>query len=576
MKNIFNKRIVNRFGLGAAFISLLTVQSCKIDVELPDLFTEDAILSEAKTTEMYLNGMYNEIKSFQFGVFPNLGYDNATDGLTDIMKYTSTTAGNGTVNVLAYNAQNFSPASVGLNYWEKGYERIRRLNELIHLVKTKSVLDDAKKLQFEAEARFLRGYVYFWLAKIHGSIVLLDDISQYTESKDHPRSSEEAVYRFISNDFEFAAKNLDKTNLSGRATKGAAYLMMARTNLYAASIAKFDKKQFNPDELTGIPEAKASEFYEIAATAANEILKLGDEGIYALEDDFKAIFNKKNYKELTKEAVFRIDFAAPQVTHQYDLGFAPPGDLPGQTLVYGVPTAELVNEFEMADGSKFSWANTVHAANPYTNREPRFYATILYNGSVWKGRTLTTVSTNSVEGFTPYGAAGDPKRTVTGYYSKKFLDETNRDFLVNKSTQSWIELRYAEAFLIYAEAKGMLNQVGDGLVKLNVLRNKRGLPSRNAASSQVLLDLVEHERVVELAFEGHRFWDLRRWRKAHLALNNVKFTGHKPEAITGGGYRYTVESADNALRTFTGSLYYLPIPEAEVQRNDELTQIKGW
>lgn len=545
--------------------SSLFFQSCEIDIPLQDRYTEDAIWSDPTTAEMYINGLYAEFKKFQFGVFPNLGYDNASDALSDIMKYTSITAGNGTVNILASNANQFSAGSVGLNYWESGYERIRRVNEFLDGLHQKSTFNEEQRTKYEAEARFIRGYVYFWLLRLHGSVVIYDDLEQYTV-KDQPRVSEDEGWNFAAADFAYAAEHLDKTNLAGRATKGAAYGMLARTWIYAASIAENDRKQFNADPLTGVPQNKAEEYYSNAMNAAKEVVALANEGLYALDENFESIFRNKD----TKEAIFRVDFSAPDITHQYDLGFAPPGDAPGNALVYGVPTAELVDEFQMADGTPFSWTNPSHLADPYADREPRFYATILYHGAIWKDRTLD-LTEDSSEGFIPYASMGDPKRTVTGYYAKKMLDPKNTNFVVNKSTQSWIELRYAEVLLILAEAQAGVNQLTEAVATLNTLRAKRGLPNVFSNTKSGVIALIEHERIVELAFEGHRFWDLRRWRKAHIELNGVRFTGHKFNGAT-----YEVVPADNTDRSFTGALYYLPIPEAEVQRNNDLDQIKGW
>ncbi|WON92688.1 RagB/SusD family nutrient uptake outer membrane protein [Sphingobacterium sp. UGAL515B_05] len=553
--------------LGLLFMAL---EGCSVDLIPQDRIAEEKVWADPNSAELYVSGIYAEFKKFQFGQFPNLGYDNAMDALADGMKFTSNTAGNGTVNILVSNSNQFSSASVGLNYWASGYERIRRINEMINGINTKSSLSDAQKQVYEAEGRFVRAYAYFWLVKIHGSVILFKSMDQYTE-KDHERSSEEAVYDFILEDLQYAVDHLPLNNLAGRATQGAAYTLMARVGLYAGSIAKYDLKQFNQDPLTGISQARSAEYFKKSADAAQKVIDMANGGLYALDDNFASIFTNKT----TKEAIFRVDFAAPDVTHQYDLGYAPPRDAPGNTLVYGVPTAELVNEFEMADGSKFSWQNAAQAAAPYTNREPRFYATILYNGATWKGRTLNTSTTDAIEGFTTFGASGDPKRTVTGYYVRKMLDPTNTTFVQNKSTQSWIEMRYAEVLLIMAEAKAQLGDFATATTYINQLRQKRGLNALSLANNNQAMAAVEHERKVELAFEGHRFWDLRRWRKAHLLLDNVKFTGHKisPNAT---GLTYEVVSADATNRSFSTKLYYLPIPENEVQLNGALTQIKGW
>lgn len=566
MKNIIS--IIKRSFLLAGIV--VATQGCKIDIDPTDKYTEVAVWKNPANVELYITGMYNEFNTFKFGTFP-IGYDNATDALSDIMKYTSSVAGNGTVNILAGDASRVNAAGPQLNYWSAGYNRVRRINEFLDGIEKYAQIGEEAKKQYQAEARFIRGYTYFWLVKLHGSVVLLD---QLTTNKDNPRSSEDSCWNFIAKDFAYAAENLPKqwgVGNQGRATKGAAYGMLARTWIYAASIAENDKKQFNKDPLTGVPAEKATSYYQNAASAAEEVIKLANEGLYDLESNFASIFTNS----ATKEAIFKLDYLRPQLTHNFDLGFVPAGDIPGQGLVYGVPTAELVDEFEMSDGSKFSWQNATMAANPYANREPRFYATILYNGATWKGRTINTKPDNDVEGFVQYGSKTEPKRTVTGYYMRKMLDPTNTNFVVDKSIQSWIELRYAEVLLIHAEAKAKLGDLPGAQQSLNKLRNKRGLPNTPAQTSAQLMAAVEHERKVELAFEGHRYWDLRRWRKAHIVLHNVRFTGHKVTQ-SGTALKYEVVNADDANRQFTPALYYIPIPEAEIQRNNAIKQIQGW
>ncbi|AEW01474.1 hypothetical protein A4D02_05645 [Niastella koreensis] len=556
--------------LAASLIAM--TPGCKVDVFPTDRYTEESIYSNASNMELYIAGMYAEFQKFQFGQFP-IGYSNATDALTDIEKYTSTVAGNGTVNILATDASRVNAAGPQLNYWQTGYERIRRVNEFISGLNKYAKVDDGTRKQYEAEARFIRGYVYLWLVKLHGSVVLFDNLDQYS-SNNHQRSSEEDCYKFIAADFQFAADNLPKqwpSTKTGRATMGAAYGMLARTWLYAASIAEYDKKQFNQDEFTGIPAASAQTYYQNAVTAAEAVIGLANQGYYALEANFTNTFYNKN----TKEALFKVDYVAPQLTHTYDLGFAPPRDATGQCLVYGVPTAEMVDEFERIDGTKFLWSNPVHAANPYDNRDPRFYATILYNGSKWKSRTLNTTPGDGTEGFVEYASTTEPHKTVTGYYIKKMLDSTNTTFVVNASTQQWIEMRYAEVLLIHAEAKTKLNDISGAQQSLNKVRNRAGMPNTTASTAAQMMEAIEHERKVELAFEGHRYWDLRRWRKAHLVLNGVKFTGHRITG-SGAGTTYEVVSCDNTNRQFTPALYYIPIPTTELQNNQALTQIKGW
>ncbi|UYQ92630.1 RagB/SusD family nutrient uptake outer membrane protein [Chitinophaga horti] len=551
--------------------AMVAMNGCKIDITPPDRYTEGTIFANPANMEQYIFGMYSEFKTFAFGEFP-IGYSGNTDGLTDLLKYTSMVSGNGTINVLATDASRVNAASPHLNYWGTGYTRIRRLNEFIHGLYNYAKVDEATRNRYEAEARFIRGYVYFWLVKLHGSVILLDNLDQYSVYR-RERSSEEDCYKFIANDFAFAAANLPKEWTSagtGRATKGAAFGMLARTWLYAASIAEYDRKQFNDDPLTGIPAANAQTYYTNAAQASDSVIQLANEGYYRLENNYADAFTNKN----TKEALFKLDFVSPNVTHNYDLGFAPKGDYPDATLVYGVPTAELVDEYEMADGSDFSWGDNVKAANPYANREPRFYASILYNGAAWKGRTINTTP-GSVEGWIQYGSTTEPKTTVTGYYARKMLTQTATNFPQVKSTQSWSEMRYAEVLLINAEAKTKINKLEEARTSLLAVRDRVDLPVTNAVTPEQMMIAIEHERIVELAFEGHRYWDLRRWRKAHIVLNDVKFHGHKVTP-NGATFKYEVVDADDTNREFTPSLYYMPIITSELQANLGLSQIKPW
>ncbi|MBD1422795.1 RagB/SusD family nutrient uptake outer membrane protein [Sphingobacterium chuzhouense] len=551
---------------------LILMSACSIDITPTDRYTEEVIWDSENSIDLYVNGLYTEFRTFEFGRFP-IGYDNATDGLTDIMKYTSQASGNGTVNILASDASRYTASTPGITYWASAYTRIRRINEFIYGLQNYSNTSEEQKLAFEAEARFIRGYVYFWLARINGSFVIIDDLEGHT-SLTNDRSSEDECYNFIAEDFAFAAQHLPETRLAsatGRATKGAALSLLARTWLYAASIAEFDRNQYNNDPKTGIPNEKAKTYYENAIVAAEAVVALANQGVYDLESNFAEIFTKSN----NKESIFRIDYVTQFITHQYDFGFVPPGDAPGQAMVYGVPTAELVDAFEMADGSKFNWANGMHAANPYENRESRFYATILYNGATWKGRTLNTTDGGGEDGFVQIGTISEPRKTVTGYYAKKLLDPGNTSFIQNRSTQSWHEIRYAEVLLILSEAQILSEKLTEGRTTLNILRNKRGLPNVTANTREQLFEAIQHERMVELAFEGHRYWDLRRWRLAHVKLNNIRFTGHKINNL-GSGYMYEKVVCDTRDREFIGQMYYLPIPLAEIQRNTAITQIQGW
>src|SRR5690606_12540078 len=167
----------------------LFASSCSIDLVQTDRYTEEVIWDSENSIELYLNGLYQEFRTFEFGRFP-IGTDNATDGLTDIMKYTSMSSGNGTVNILASDASRYSATSPGITYWASGYTRIRRINEFLYGLKNYSKASEADQLRYEAEARFIRGYVYTWLARINGSFVIIDNLEGHT-SLSNDRSSED-------------------------------------------------------------------------------------------------------------------------------------------------------------------------------------------------------------------------------------------------------------------------------------------------------------------------------------------------------------------------------------------------
>jgi hypothetical protein len=549
--------------------ALLACQGCKLDVVPQDRYTDALIWQNQDNIDLYIQDQYGVFKTFAFGKFP-IGYDNATDALTDLMKYTSDVPGNGTVNKLVFEPGGVSPSSLYLDFWSTGYAQIRKVNEFLSGLGKYAKVDEPTRQVYEAEARFIRGYVYFWLVKLHGSVVLLDHLAF---NKDNARSSEDDCWNFVAADFAFAAAHLPEERTGkavGRVTRGAAYGMLAKTWLYAASIATYDKKLYNQDPLTGVAVAKRTAYYKNAMDAAAAVIKMADEGKYTLEGDYGKLFSQRN----SKESLLTIQFMKPAVVHEFDRTFCPPADVSGATVA-GVPTAELADEFELADGRTFSWNDPAMAAAPYSNREPRFYATILYNGSAWKNRIMNTTPANSLEGFVEYKSVAEPHKTVTGYYLRKMLDEKNTNILDSKSDQSWMVMRYAEVLLIHAEAAGMSGDFDAATKSLKAVRNRVHLPAVEITSEQQLLRAIDHERKTELAFEGERYWDLRRWRKAHTVLNNTRFHGHKITAA-GNGFSYEVVDCDKQQRYFPEAFYYLPVPQAEIVNNPAMKQIQGW
>jgi hypothetical protein len=220
-------------------------------------------------------------------------------------------------------------------------------------------------------------------------------------------------------------------------------------------------------------------------------------------------------------------------------------------------------------------SGTTSQTPPYSELESRFHASVLYNQASWKGRKIEPF-VNGVDGFLDFGYDSPKGKTTTGYFLKKYMDESNTNLAADKSEQSIIELRYAEVLLNYAEACAMAGgKEGQANNALRQIRNRAGLPYQDV-SGDALLQKIKQERKIELAFEGHRYWDLRRWRQAHVVLNNVRFHGLKVEKTGTNSFTYQYIDCDKQDRKFLDRLYNLPIPNAEIANNTAITQIEPW
>ena len=255
----------------------------------------------------------------------------------------------------------------------------------------------------------------------------------------------------------------------------------------------------------------------------------------------------------------------------------------------------------MADGSKFDWNNPARAAAPYANRDPRFYASILYDGAPWRTRptdaqkfepnnmietfrALTYVdsgTTKVVAGLdTRDGPIEDWNGGYSGYYIRKFVDPTvDHQFVVQQVP--WIFFRYAEILLNYAEASIELNELGDAMTALNQIRRRAGMPEFSGLDQATLRDEYRNERRVEMAFEEQRFFDVRRWMIAPQVLSknaggiNIYLDGDSPtDRSTWRNYRY--ETYDVQQRAWNDKMYFMPIRLDELNRNNLLKQNPGY
>lgn len=535
-------------------IGFLGVLSCTdfLDTHPKDRVSDKLIWQDAKRVNMYVNSFYPYIHDW--GSFGSRQFaNNLTEGLTETLKYGSSVAGNryGDANEYAMKPERFSPDGGLLKAWTSAYEGIRRVNEfLVGLEKYSELTEEENKI-VEGQARFFRAFLYFQLAKRHGGVILYTDMDLV---KDKNRSSSSDTWDLIASDLDFAATTLpaewDIAN-TGRVTKGAAFAFKSRAMLYA-------------------------ERWQESKVAADSVFAINQ---YQLVD---------NYADATKggnsESILEYNYlpTASGPNHMFDMYYAPFGDIENLGGS-ATPTQDMVESYEKKDGTTLDWSpwhqeGGTTARPPYEELEPRFHATVIYNGSLWKGKVME----NSIDGingrYMNYREATYANgRTTTGYYLRKLMDESNMDLNTIRSTQTWVEIRLAEVYLNRAEANYRLGNEGPALDDLNSVRRRPGvnLPAKSALSGTTLFDAIRQERKIELSYEGHLYWDMRRWKLAHIEYNNFRVHGMKITKHP-NGYLYEYVDSDLEDRYFLEKTYVFPVPQSEFTNNSAIEQYDEW
>jgi hypothetical protein len=288
------------------------------------------------------------------------------------------------------------------------------------------------------------------------------------------------------------------------------------------------------------------------------------------------------------EAIIQYQFdRINDVTHSFDFYYTPGGDyaLHGETGGgYGTPTQEMVESYEYANGGFPDW-NPWHGTTtdtpPYAKLEPRFHATILYNGATWKNRTIEPF-VGGADGWCTWNLEREPKgRTTTGYYLRKMVDETHDVIAYSGGIQPLMVMRYAEVLLNKAEAcyKSSTPDIASANEAVKAIRARVGLPYENKEGNE-LWAAIRQERKVELAYEGLWYWDLRRWKVAHKnypeGLTGYQQHGLKIEKNSDGTFTYTYVSVDDQNRNFPEKMYRFPMPSGELSNNGAVDQYPEW
>ena len=502
------------------------------------------------------------------------------------------------------------------------YKLIRNCNDFMAQAEQATSLSDADKTLLLAEARFLRAMHYFTLVKRYGGVPLITAPLVYDPAKLEslmlPRNKEIEIYDFIISECQEAAAILPVTRDAAaryRANRGTALALCSRAALYAGSIARYGKVEL--DGVVGIPANEADRFFQTAYNASTAIIGLQ---VYTLYNK-KAANKTQNYYEIfTKgngdngEYIFQKQYnVAGGKGHDWDKRNAPFSYRAGGWGCGVAPTLEMVEEYEYTDGTagtlKLTDANgkPLRFNNPYelfADKDPRLFASVYLPGSQCKGSvmewrrgviesdTKRYVATSQPDGGNKVeingvvystsgkdGGADAGDASKTGFYQKKFWDETLTDLNMGKSETPWPVFRLGEIYLNLAEAAMELGKTSEALDAVNIIRDRAGI----ARLASISMAKIRHERKVELAFEGHRFWDMKRWRIAHLDVQQGGLNGFSGSALYPWyGIRdgkYIVEKGTNTpkqKRIFLEKNYYGKINADDMNSNPLLVQNPGY
>jgi hypothetical protein len=580
------------------FVTMLPLGACKKDflnISPVDQFSDATVWNDAALIQTFINNIYSGIphgfSNIMMGAAVDDAMYNADFGMSNITKSLVTPG-----DLSIFDADYWCGNRLRLMNWTNVYKFVRATNIFFEKIDA-APIDDATKKKYIGEVHFLRAYLYHNLVSMYGGVPIITKAYSLTDDFAVERNTFDDCVKFIVDDCDQAAANLPLVqtgNDKGRATKGAALALKARVLLHAASDFYNSGGAwaggYSNKALIGYVGGDRTARWQAAKNAAKAVMDLG---LYSLYKPTPASQTEaqKNYGEIflsmeTSEDIF-VKYFTGKINEDWD-GYNPglyynPNGYHGWGS--GTPCGQLVDAYEMSDGSKFDWNNAAHKAAPYNNREPRFYSSILYDGAKWRQRPSDVIPNDPVgiiqTGF--YEQAGgtlkpgldtrkspfeDWNGTYTGYFLKKFIDPTI-DAQFNKQVQPWRYIRYTEIVLNYAEACLGLGQEAEAKTYINMIRRRAGMPDVTE-SGQALIDRYRHERQIELAFEDHRYFDVRRWMIADQAYKDCMGVSilYKQAAPTVPEYSVIVAQQ----RAWLPRFYLLPIKSDEMNRNNKLVQ----
>ncbi len=479
------------------------------------------------------------------------------------------------------------------NYWNNGattidnggpvywpYTGIRNMNQFLKDINGPlSTIQESDRKILSGQTRFVRAYLYFEMIKRYGGVPLITVPQTRNEDLYTKRSSTKDCFDFVLKELSDASGNLpDKysnTNDLGRITKGAALALRARVWLFRAS------PQFNPNNTVALWDSAY-----IANKTAMEYLKSQGAGLvdkYTNQDLF--------LNEMNKEVVFAIRYLYGARTHNRDAAIRPI-DFAANASRGSNPIQEMVDAYPLKSGKKTTWNDPVYggdATKSWQNRDDRFYASIVYNGVTYLGTTMQ-LNADAINGY----GYGKEQATLTGYYCRKASDESLTITTCQTSGVDFIDIRFAEVMMNYAEAACELGKLSEAFDVLKTIRKRAGINETTPEDSELagkvygldpnmnqsqMRQAIRDERFVEFAFEQKRLWDLRRWMimdKVMVGQNKRHALALNVSAGAPGGYTYTLIDKDDSPMIYNTNMYFLPLNTETMQGNPNLEQTKGW
>ncbi|CAN5917575.1 RagB/SusD family nutrient uptake outer membrane protein [soil metagenome] len=510
-----------------------------LDVVSPTTVSDAIFWTQEAEAQLFVTGTYSALP----GWFDVMGLD----GLTD----------NGAVNRqfdnrYIYTDGTYDPQSAySRGLWNQFYNGVARTNILLANIDRipAAKIDPTRKARYIAETKFLRGMMYLQLVSMFGDVPMPLVPVTDAEGRAMTVTPSAKVYDQILLDFDAAAAVLPSAFTGadyGRATKWAALGMKARAALYAGRL-------------------------QIAADAAKAVM---DGGVFQLNPSYSQLFTYAG--ETNKEAVFVHTYSkTAQATGTNNNVFGEFGPPTNSAAGHVVPLRALLDSYQMTDGKSIvtsplynpaPWPNA--GGTMFDNRDPRMAATLLYPGASWDGGTFDPRpigQSTKPEAFN----LGNENVSTTGLNIRKYIDLTDKADRGNGGIDFML-LRYADILLMFAEAKVDLGQAdASALAAINLVRTRAGMPALAAVTQAD----VRYERRAELAFEGLRLFDIRRWKLAPTVMVIDAVTG--ADYIDANGAKKTLTQPASGRKFFSRD-YTFPIPQAEIDLNSNLKGQNGW